>query len=797
MESAAPAEELVAHLKPRTAQSGTPRFDLRFIHPLLDLTLKGIQSDRLDLRTLSSSRECVEALREIQRYDVAYDVVEVEGVTKEGSDETAKDQIEEKGVSDFWLNAMKNHEILADDERDMEALKYLKDIKCFRITEPNGFKLEFHFDTNPLFKNAVLTKTYQMIDEDEPIPEKAVGTKIEWYPGKCLTRKVLKKKAEKGSKNTKPNTKTETCESFFNFFSPPQVPDDDEEIGEDTAEQLQNQMEQDYYIGSTIRDKIIPHLVSWFTGEAAQEEDFELEDEEDEVNKDDDHSASCRPIRVIQLQHLIPLPIVQQEFFPCHLPPLCPEAYPGAGSMYLATSLPDDMLADVLCRLAPRGLAKSRSVCKSWRRVVDGHHLLRADLLPLSLGGIFLNFHDMVSTQFLSRPTTGAAVSGKLFCYTLAACHPDYDYVPYPKVLGHCNGLLLFRHCVVNPATRQWAPLPPAPDLPLPPPGIHFWMRWYLVFDPTLSPNYFDVLIMPEIPSIRNNECEKLEWPPYTLTLPVFSSKACSWEERTFRREGEAAGMLPDMVESPQFCNNYQCAYWRETLYVCCSCFVLRISLSDNTYRVIRLPPVSFLKDNPRGRYEFYLGKSTKGIYCASQPYMPSAELQVWFLDDLNEWVLKHDTDISPPNLNYDQPCDGPWILQEFDYQRDADEDGSVLDNNKEAMAEKEKFGAIVEEKFEWDSDNDNVLEPGRSHNFSFDFVGFHPYKEVVLLGLEDRVVAYHWSSSKIQDLGKLFPKFYSDPYRGFFNQLLTESFPYTPCWLGELPEKMNLEAML
>jgi hypothetical protein len=50
MEIAAPAEELVAHLKPRTAQSGTPRFDLRFIHPLLDLTLKGIPSDRLDLR---------------------------------------------------------------------------------------------------------------------------------------------------------------------------------------------------------------------------------------------------------------------------------------------------------------------------------------------------------------------------------------------------------------------------------------------------------------------------------------------------------------------------------------------------------------------------------------------------------------------------------------------------------------------------------------------------------------------------------------------------------------------------
>jgi hypothetical protein len=61
------------------------------------------------------------------------------------------------------------------------------------------------------------------------------STEIEWYPGKCLTQKVLKKKPKKGSKNTKPITKIENCESFFNFFSPPQVPDDEEEIDEDTV----------------------------------------------------------------------------------------------------------------------------------------------------------------------------------------------------------------------------------------------------------------------------------------------------------------------------------------------------------------------------------------------------------------------------------------------------------------------------------------------------------------------------------------------------------------------------------
>ena len=41
---------------------------------------------------------------------------------------------------------------------------------------------------------------------------------------------------------------------------------------------------------STIRDKIIPHAVSWFTGEAAQGDEFgDMEDDEDEdIDEDDD-----------------------------------------------------------------------------------------------------------------------------------------------------------------------------------------------------------------------------------------------------------------------------------------------------------------------------------------------------------------------------------------------------------------------------------------------------------------------------------------------------------------------------
>lgn len=231
-----------------------------------------------------------------KRYEIVNGVTEVEGITAEANETkvSAEDNKgDEKGVPEFWLSAMKMNETLSMQitERDEDALKFLQDIKWSKIDNPKGFKLEFLFDTNPYFKNTVLTKTYHMIEDDEPILERAIGTEIEWHTGKNLTQKMLRKKPKKGVKNAKPVTKTEACESFFNFFTPPQVPEDDEDIDQDTAEQLQDMMEQDYDIGSTIRDKIIPHAVSWFTGEALQGEEFEDGEEEGEsedIEEEDD-----------------------------------------------------------------------------------------------------------------------------------------------------------------------------------------------------------------------------------------------------------------------------------------------------------------------------------------------------------------------------------------------------------------------------------------------------------------------------------------------------------------------------
>lgn len=43
-----------------------------------------------------------------------------------------------------------------------------------------------------------------------------------------------------------------------------------------------------HFCSSTIRDKIIPHAVSWFTGEAAQDEFAGMEEDEDEDIEEED-----------------------------------------------------------------------------------------------------------------------------------------------------------------------------------------------------------------------------------------------------------------------------------------------------------------------------------------------------------------------------------------------------------------------------------------------------------------------------------------------------------------------------
>ncbi|KAK1578642.1 hypothetical protein Q3G72_031937 [Acer saccharum] len=242
--------------------------------------LKQIQSQRDEVeKKYYEERSALEAKYEklyepcySKRCEIVNGIVKVEDgdVTKEEGDNAT----EEKGVPNFWLTAMKFNEGLAKEisKRDEGALKYLQDIKWCRIDDPKGFKLEFLFDPNPYFKNSVLTKTYPVSDDFVAIPEKAIGTPIEWYPGKCLSQELVEKEYRPRIKYMK----TEDCESFFNFFKAPEEPRDDfDYYGYDMDEGYRYGVEDDFTICSIFHDEIIPRAISWFMGEAISDSDDE------------------------------------------------------------------------------------------------------------------------------------------------------------------------------------------------------------------------------------------------------------------------------------------------------------------------------------------------------------------------------------------------------------------------------------------------------------------------------------------------------------------------------------------
>ncbi|TVT98526.1 hypothetical protein EJB05_56138, partial [Eragrostis curvula] len=455
----------------------------------------------------------------------------------------------------------------------------------------------------------------------------------------------------------------------------------------------------------------------------------------------------------------------------------------------LSALLPEDVLADFLRRLAPRDLAASRCVCKAWRDVVDARRLLRTQLLPLWLGGIFINFHNYYISEYFARPSTShPSISGK------------HDYLPgagprsWSQVNDHCNGLLLVDgydkvlhrrlDYVLNPATRWVAPLTVPPTLAPNMDRFQDSYRKYLLYDPAISLHYMVVMIPCLYARLQPGDLhydsyiaqpdpilEQSEWPPSPCILHVFSSRTGQWEERSFVREGGAAGTVADIRQSwPHDQRN--AVYWKGAL----------ISVSDGRYQVIKPPAGIENKYYP----QFHLGKSKNGVYCANVHEW--FHLRVWILSESGnqtEWVLKHDEDILGclSKQNVGSSCDyrrqncGPWLLQNIN-----------AECNRNVTLEQP-----AEEKFEWTSDmssdenspGDNAYEDTEAGRYCgyLDILGFHPYKEIIFLSESITIgLAYDFKNMKVKVLGNLYPAGYDEELPN--ERLINSSFSYTPCWL-------------
>ncbi|XP_066310450.1 uncharacterized protein [Miscanthus floridulus] len=444
--------------------------------------------------------------------------------------------------------------------------------------------------------------------------------------------------------------------------------------------------------------------------------------------------------------------------------------------------LPDDMLANVLGRLPPSSLAASRCVRKHWCSIIDARRLLLTDLLPLRVEAFFCNSYFIFNRTFLfARPTAARRIPGG---------HLDFfdDDDVSPIAMDHCNGLLLHYEMVVNPATRQWATWPPVPqhlDDLSPSYSRHCFA---LVYDPMVSPNHYEVFLI-TLPGsgyvynhndgsssrIFEDDDFQQEWPPLSYTVYVFSSstKEWRWEERSFvrRQGGEAVGTIADM-HIDESSSKHKTVYFRRSLYVHCpNDSIMRLSLSDDKYQMIKPPPAAGSKTKTSCHCDAssYLGKSEKGVYYAILD-LDGPQFQVWLLTEFSgqsqtEWVLKCNVSLQATlnfarHIDAEYGVDGPWILN---------------------YEEKEAQPTAQEEEFaEWDFDNAvTVLETETNDKTgSIDFLGFHPYKDISFLFISNRVISYHLNNSKVQDLGTInIPQ-------------MEDAFPYTPCWMGELSEK-------
>jgi len=217
------------------------------------------------------------------------------------------------GIPEFWLTAFKNHGLIAESiqEYDEPLLRTLTDVTLAYSEDNLAFTISFDFAPNEYFTNPTLTKTYYLqnnVDSsmDDLIFVKSEGCTINWKPEKDVTvKQIIKKQKNKANKKVRVVKTLVPQDSFFRFFSPPELPekgekDEDGEGDEDDEDfvppELETQLELDFELGEVLKTKIIPDAVHWFTGEALQydqdyedydEEEYD-EDEDDEEGEDDD-----------------------------------------------------------------------------------------------------------------------------------------------------------------------------------------------------------------------------------------------------------------------------------------------------------------------------------------------------------------------------------------------------------------------------------------------------------------------------------------------------------------------------
>ncbi|XP_012702192.1 uncharacterized protein LOC101767909 [Setaria italica] len=175
----------------------------------------------------------------------------------------------------------------------------------------------------------------------------------------------------------------------------------------------------------------------------------------------------------------------------------------------------------------------------------------------------------------------------------------------------------------------------------------------------------------------------------------------------------------------------------------------------------------------------FYLGKSEKGVYFALLYWVSNTERTCWCCPQFRVWLLKEEEEMNDGNH-----CSihMEWVLKTtislepllakpppplHSRHSFADDEWSVIRNYNEELEAPPAAAAAAaqdhDDEFaaddEWDFDNaDEVVHEANKDNkaeadghYPVDFLGFHPYKEIVFFSLSSRTISYNLNTSKVQ----------------------------------------------
>ncbi|XP_077997540.1 protein SET-like [Glandiceps talaboti] len=176
-------------------------------------------------------------------------------------------------IPNFWMTAFINHPqisaILTDE--DEECLHYLTKLEVEEFEDiKSGYRIKFHFESNPFFENDVIQKEFHLANSGEPASQSST---IQWKTGmNLITRSGSESKDRlKGESETR---------SFFSWFA-----DHSEPSADDIAEVVKDDMWPNplqYYL---IPD---PDVENGLEDEDEDDEDDDLSDDDDDEDEDEE-----------------------------------------------------------------------------------------------------------------------------------------------------------------------------------------------------------------------------------------------------------------------------------------------------------------------------------------------------------------------------------------------------------------------------------------------------------------------------------------------------------------------------